>query len=219
MQWKLWNLITKETYKFVVFCGMSGIFRILRNMHRTIVSKQTQRSGQPDSNFKFSDFEVSEISLSELCAVRFRFSGRIGRTETDTFARKLITIIQQNKTLFGFWNNMSCTLAALILNFYLLKRYHLTEKHLIENRKNVFCDNENKMWMTKSLSTANNQKSHVKFDFWVSAVFDESLAHNALIVIIICFRWRSLVNPQRLLTPQIAVRFNHSNRLRYQKYD
>jgi hypothetical protein len=40
---------------------------------------------------------------------------------------------------------MSSTLAALTLNFFLLKRYHLTEKHLIENRKNVFCDNENKM--------------------------------------------------------------------------
>jgi hypothetical protein len=26
-----------------------------------------------------------------------------------------------------------------------LKRYHLTEKHLIENRKNVFCDKESKM--------------------------------------------------------------------------
>ena len=82
----------KKTYKFVVFAGTSGIFRIRKNMHRTMVSKQTQRSGHPDSNFKLSGLGIS-FSDSGLLPSLARFSGLIGRTETECFASaKIMTI-------------------------------------------------------------------------------------------------------------------------------
>ena len=60
-------------------------------MHRTIVSKQTHRSGHPDSSFSFSDFWTSFPVAAEIFSSLPCFPGGIGRTETENLNTKMRT--------------------------------------------------------------------------------------------------------------------------------